>query len=171
MALRRKHAEHTQHTKRAQALIVFRIADSRHPIFDGTGAALIGGRWNSPGRAAIYAAGSDAGAMLERLMHAGTARVPKNQKLVLLRIPARVSVEAWTAGGLPRSWDADDNLASRAFGDEWLQRQRSAVLIVPSVVAKYENNVIINPVHADFRWIVASRPEKVIWDMRLFKHP
>jgi RES domain-containing protein len=24
------------------------IADKRHPIWDGTGAALVGGRWNSP---------------------------------------------------------------------------------------------------------------------------
>ena len=42
----------------------FRIADRRHPIFDGTGAKLTGGRWNSPGRPVIYAAETFAGALL-----------------------------------------------------------------------------------------------------------
>lgn len=152
-----------------EARVAYRIADARHPIFDGSGAQLIGGRWNSPGHAAIYAAASYAGAMLERLVHAGTGKIPKNQKVVVIRIPARVATETWTAEKLPRGWDNDDNVVARAFGDQWLIRRRSAVLVVPSVVAKYEQNVVINPAHADFKWIVASRPESVIWDARLFQ--
>jgi RES domain-containing protein len=148
--------------------IAYRIADARHAIFDGTGAALIGGRWNSPGRPAIYAAASYAGAMLERLVHAGTGQIPKHHKVVLIHIPARVSVEVWTLDKLPRRWESEDNVASRAFGDLWLARLRSAVLMVPSAVAKYEQNVVINPLHADFKWIRASRPEPVKWDARLF---
>jgi RES domain-containing protein len=152
---------------RPRALTAYRIADARHPIFDGTGAALFGGRWNSPGRAAIYAATSYAGAMLERLVHAGTGRIPKNQKAVLISIPARVSVEEWPGQRLPAGWDAEDNVASRTFGDAWLAERRSAVLIVPSVVSKYENNVVINPAHPQFKWIVVSNPEKVVWDNRI----
>jgi RES domain-containing protein len=45
---------------------VYRIADERHAIWDGTGAALVGGRWNSPGRPVIYGSLSYACAMLER---------------------------------------------------------------------------------------------------------
>jgi RES domain-containing protein len=154
---------------RAKALTAYRIADARHPIYDGTGASLIGGRWNSPGSRVIYAASSYAGAMLERLVHAGTGRVPKNQKAIRITIPARVSREEWTADGLPLGWDHENNIASRRLGDTWLQRQRSAVLIVPSAVAKYEKNVLINPAHPDFKWIVASTPEAVVWDARLFR--
>jgi len=153
---------------RARALTTYRIADARRPIFDGTGAALYGGRWNSPGRPVIYAAASYAGAMLERLVHAGTGRIPKNHKAVLISIPARVSVEEWSAERLPSDWDADNSIVSRAFGDAWLAERRSAVLIVPSAVAKYERNVVINPAHPDFKWISASNPEKVVWDARLF---
>ena len=54
----------------------FRIADRRHPIFDGTGAKLNGGRWNSPGRPVIYAAETFAGGLLEALVHANLGRVP-----------------------------------------------------------------------------------------------
>lgn len=153
---------------RTSVLTTYRIADARRPIFDGAGAALYGGRWNSPGRAVIYAAASYAGAMLERLVHAGTGRIPKNQKAVLISIPARVAVEEWPVQRLPAGWDAEDNIVSRAFGDIWLAERRSAVLIVPSAVAKYERNVVINPAHPEFKWIVASDAERVVWDARLF---
>jgi RES domain-containing protein len=66
--------------KPATSRIANRIADARHAIFDGSSAALIGSRWNSPGRSAIYTATSYAGAMLERLVHAGTGLVPKHQR-------------------------------------------------------------------------------------------
>jgi RES domain-containing protein len=154
---------------RAKPLTAYRIADSRHPIFDGAGALLIGGRWNSSGCPVIYAAASYAGAMLERLVHAGTGRIPKNQKAIVITIPARVSREEWAADQLSQGWDSEDNIASRAFGDTWLHQKRSAVLLVPSVIAKYEKNVLINPAHPDFKWIVASSPQEVIWDARLFK--
>jgi RES domain-containing protein len=150
-------------------LTVYRIADGRRPIFDGTGASLVGGRWNSPGRPVIYAGASYAGAMLERLVHAGTGRIPKNQKVIVINIPGRVSREEWTMEQLPRDWDSNDSIVSRNFGDDWLESQRSAVLMVPSAVAKFEKNVVINPTHRDFRWIVASKPEPVVWDARLFK--
>jgi RES domain-containing protein len=34
---------------------LYRIASSKHPVWDGTGAAILGGRWNSAGRPVIYA--------------------------------------------------------------------------------------------------------------------
>jgi RES domain-containing protein len=150
------------------ALIAYRIADSRYPILDGTGAALIGGRWNSPGREVKYASLSYAAAMLERLVHAGTGRVPRNQKSVIITIPARVAREELSVEQLPGDWDSEDCLSARAVGDAWLDRRRGAVLIVRSVVARYEKSVLINPRHPNFRWISVSEPEEVRWDVRLF---
>lgn len=154
--------------KAAAAVTAYRIADARHPIFDSTGAALVGGRWNSPGHPVIYASLSYAGAMLELLAHAGTGRVPRNQKAVQIRIPARVSIEKRLLARMPAGWDRDDYIAARALGDAWLEKQRSAVLVVPSVVAKYERNLVINPAHTDFRWITVTSPEPVAWDARIF---
>lgn len=138
-------------------------------MFDGTGAMLQGARWNSPGKAVIYAALSYAGAMLEQLLHASTGRVPKNQRYVVIRIPAKVRVERRSRDELPSGWDQEDSRASRAFGDEWLASERSAVLLVPSVVAELETNVLVNPAHSHFRMIGASEPKTVKWDERLFK--
>ena len=55
-----------------------------------------------------------------------------------------------------------------AFGDTWIREQRTAVLVVPAVVARREGNVLINPGHPDFTHITASAPEAVVWDARLF---
>jgi len=49
----------------------YRIADSRHSPESGEGARLHGGRWNSPGRAVIYACETMTGAIL-----AGHRRIP-----------------------------------------------------------------------------------------------
>jgi RES domain-containing protein len=46
--------------------------------------------------------------------------------------------------------------------------KRTAVLVVPSVVARPDCNVLINPTHPDFRKITQSKPEPVVWDRRLF---
>ena len=150
-------------------LTAYRIADGRRPIFDGTGALLVGGRWNSPGEPVIYAAASYAGAILERLVHAGIGRIPKNQSVVVISIPARVSREEWSLEKLPKNWDGSDCTVARSFGDDWIKSLRSAVLIVPSAVAKFEKNIVINPSHRDFKWIAASKPEPVVWDVRRFR--
>ena len=148
---------------------LFRIADRRHPIWDGTGAALIGGRWNSPGRPVIYAAASHACAMLEVLARSGIGRVPATHAVVIAEVPDAVNVERANASALPAGWDAPDSALSRTFGDAWLADRRSAVLLVPSVIARHDWNAVVNPQHPEFVRIAVSPPEAVIWDRRLFE--
>ena len=148
----------------------FRIADIRHPIFDGYGAFRYGGRWNSPGRFVIYCAETYSGARLEQLVHLPFGHVPKTQRVVTIDIPEDMACEELVAADLPR-WNAEDQAASRAFGDRWYDEKRAVVLIVPSVAAPGERNVLINQHHPDFNQIRATRPAPVIWDERLFMRP
>lgn len=146
----------------------WRIADGRFDPFSPVGASLVGGRWNSPGLGVIYASRSYAGAMLECLAHAGIGRVPRTHVAVEIAIAGAVAVERHDESGLPTGWDHADLRVARAFGDAWIRELRTAVLVVPSVVARREGNVLINPRHPDFSSIVASEPEPVVWDARLF---
>jgi RES domain-containing protein len=140
----------------------FRIADRRYPIFDGAGAQLIGGRWNSPGIEVIYASETFAGAILEMLVHANLGRPPKTQACVEITIPDDLAVE--TVSSIP-----DDEKTSRDFGDRWVKERRTAVLFVPSLVTgERERNLVISPAHPDFSRIVAGEPFEVSWDARLF---
>jgi RES domain-containing protein len=144
----------------------YRIADSRHSPESGEGARLHGGRWNSPGRAVIYACETMTGAMLEKLVHTN-GRMPKHQVCVTFEAPDSlkvVSLQPKDAAG----WDAADMIASRAAGDDWLAKAPSAILLVPSIVFDVERNALINPEHADFGRIKVVGSGPVRWDERLF---
>jgi len=149
-------------------MIAYRIADARHPIFDAIGAMLHGGRWNSVGLRAIYAAETYAGALLEILVHANLSQPPKNHRVVRIVVPDTI-IETVSIDTV-RNWDAEDMIASRAFGDRWIQESRTAIFRVPSVITNgRENNIVFNPEHSDFALVRAGDPEPVHWDARLFR--
>lgn len=106
--------------------------------------------------------------MLECLAHAGIGRVPRTHVAVEIAIADALTVERHDESSLPAGWDHADLRVARAFGDAWILERRTAVLVVPSVVARREGNVLINPQHPDFNAIAASAPEPVLWDARLF---
>jgi RES domain-containing protein len=152
-------------------MFAYRIADARHAIFDPTGAMLHGGRWNSPGRRVIYAAETFAGALLEVLVHANLSQPPKNHRAVQIEIPNSIAVETVTAEQLPE-WNAEDMIASRAFGDAWQAGNRTAVLRVPSVITGgRESNFVLNAEHPEFPLIKDGPPEAIHWDARFFGKP
>jgi RES domain-containing protein len=144
----------------------YRIADERHAPEGGEGARLHGGRWNSPGRAVIYACETKSGAMLEKLVHT-SGYMPKHQVCVTFEAPDSLRVAALEARDVP-GWNAVDMIESRKAGDAWLGKATTAVLYVPSVVFDVERNVLINPAHPDYRRIKVARVEPVRWDERLF---
>jgi RES domain-containing protein len=144
----------------------YRNADSRHSPETGEGARLHGGRWNSPGRAVIYACETQTGALLEKLVHT-SGHMPKHQVCVTFEAPDSLKVSALDAREIA-GWDAADMIASRKAGDAWLEKAQTAVLYVPSVVFDVERNVLLNPAHSDFRRIKAVATDPVRWDDRLF---
>jgi RES domain-containing protein len=148
---------------------LFRIADERHPIWDGTGAALIGGRWNSPGKPVIYGSLTYSCALLEVLAHANIGRIPSTQRYVIVVVPDGVSIQIADENSLPEGWDSENSTPARDFGDQWLKEAKSAILIVPSVVAKLDRNALVNPIHPDAKKLTISEPKEVIWDRRLFE--
>jgi len=48
-------------------------------------------------------------------------------------------------------------------------KNRSAIPIVPSVVARMERNVVINRRHPDFESLTVGLETPVWWDRRLFR--
>lgn len=74
-----------------------------------------------------------------------------------------------TPDSLP-DWRQPNGNPARQFGMGWYRDKRSAVLIVPSVVAPLETNVVINATHPEFARIRGDGLEKpVAWDDRLFR--
>jgi RES domain-containing protein len=152
-----------------RTLRAFRVADSRHKLFDGAGAYLKGGRWNSAGRRIIYAAQTYAGALLEALVHLNFDEVPDSYGCINIAIPQETQLEEVSADDIP-GWNTNDFAAARDFGDRWYEQKRTPVLLVPSVVtAGIEKNILVNQQHPEFENIQAGETEEVIWDERLFR--
>jgi RES domain-containing protein len=150
-------------------LRAYRIADSRNPLFDGTGAYLKGGRWNSPGKRIVYAAETYAGALLEALVHLNFDEVPDNYSWIEILIPGAAEVEELAPGKIP-GWNAADQTVTREFGNRWYEESRTPILLVPSVVtAGVEHNVLINQNHSRFASLRASDVRPVVWDERLLQ--
>lgn len=143
---------------------------SRHlgRAFEGEGARIHGGRWNSPGRPAVYTSETRALATLEVLAGLGGTNQLPSYALIDVSF-AEVLVED-VAHPLPSGWDArPPGHASQGVGDAWLIGTRSAVLRVPSVVVPAEHNYVLNPAHPDFAKIAIGSPQPLTVDPRL--HP
>lgn len=151
-----------------RVLRCYRIGDpaGTYPIFDATGSKLYPGRWNTPASPMIYTSEHYSTAMLEKLVH-GSGVMPPNQHFIEITLPNGLSYEAVTTHSLAH-WDEPACSAAKMFGERWQQERRSAILLVPSVVARMERNILINPEHPEFPRIQHSLHEPIRWDDRLF---
>ena len=156
------------HQRLDRVLKAYRIGDpaGEYPIFNATGSKLFAGRWHSVGTPILYTSEHYSTAMLEKLVR-GTGRLPVNQHFIEITIPNETSYEMVTPHHLP-GWDEASGRTSRAFGDQWYREARSAILIVPSVVARMERNILINLQHPDASSITHDLHVPVWWDERLF---
>jgi RES domain-containing protein len=141
-------------------VLAWRLCREPFATLDGEGARLYGGRWNSPGRALVYAASTAALTVLEVRVHLD---------LPLDLLPDDYVLVTIDLDGLPAEDVATMPADPRAFGDDWLRTQRTPVLRVPSAIVPESQNVLLNPVHLDASRasIVASR--RFAFDSRLWR--
>ncbi len=133
--------------------------------FDGEGARLNGGRWNSAGVRTVYVSITKSLAALEALVHLNPP-VTFKYVAVLLEFDNAL-VETFPVRNLPIDWRTEPPPpTTKAIGDDWVREARSAVLAVPSVITG-ETNYILNPIHSDFRKINIGKSEPLVFDPRL----
>ena len=146
----------------------YRIGDpgGQFPVWSAEGAKRTPGRWHEAGADVIYASESYSTAMLETLAH-WNAALPPNQHFIEITLPRGVSYEVVTADVVP-GWFEQNAEAARRFGRRWYNDNRSAILIVPSVVARMERNIVINRRHPESEDLAVGLETPVWWDRRLF---
>lgn len=133
-------------------LRAWRIVKSAHvtAAFDGEGARLFGGRWNSPGTPLVYTAASESLATLELLVHLQQTAILGTYASIPVRFEDAL-VEKLGETLLPRDWmQYPAPSALQQIGDRWAAEGRSLVLRVPSAVVPGEDCFVLNPRHADF---------------------
>lgn len=154
-------------------LEAWRIVKARHVdhLFDGEGARLHGGRWNSVGVAVVYAAQSRALALLELLAHL------ERPALLASYVVARIAfddalLERLDPAALPAEWRTSPPPRALArFGDDFVRRKERPVLAVPSVLVPSECNYLLDPAHPAFRQFGFGVPESAEQNGRVAPRP
>lgn len=149
-------------------ITAWRIVKKRYAAtaFDGEGARLNGGRWNSIGTRMIYTSGSLSLAILENLVHLNP---PVTFTYVAFRIDFADSLlTTLKPTNLPQHWNAEPPTpATQHLGDQWIQQANTPILAVPSAIVPTETNYLLNPTHPTFKKIKIHKPMPYSWDQRL----
>lgn len=142
-------------------MLLWRVSDFAE--LSGIGGTLTSGRWNSEGRPIVYSAESSALALLEVLVGLVTKRAPADYQL--LRIEAE--------DGLKQTLYPDNAVPelsrSRAWGDAWLVAGKTVLARVPSAIAPFSYNILINPLHPEASRVRVAAASRWPWDKRLFR--
>lgn len=145
-------------------------AARRGDAFDGMGAKLYGGRWNSRGVPVVYAADSPALAALEILVHLRRSELLGRYALLSVEM-AEPGIMLLAEPALPADWRRQAPPAStQAVGDAWALGGESMALAVPSVLVPIHSNYLLNPAHPQFGELLGTlREEPFDFDSRLVK--
>lgn len=151
---------------------VWRLTSSRHAdtALSGIGNRKFGSRWVPEGHLAVYTSEHLSLAALEMLVHMEPRHFGDRFVYIPVDIPDDAAVDRLDVDTLPDDWTAryeDETL--QQVGREWLAAGTSAMLVVPSAVVPLENNIILNPEHADFAAIRIAEAKPFPFDGRL-KH-
>ncbi|HCR37280.1 MAG TPA: hypothetical protein DIU37_03930 [Opitutae bacterium] len=135
--------------------------------FDGEGARLYGGRWNPRGVPMVYAASTQALAVLEILVHLQGLSAQRAYLAYPLTFPEPLS-RCLDVDALPEDWSSDEpSECLKAIGKEWAQSHASVALAVPSAIIPHEYNYLINPTHPEFKSVKQGDPVPLSLDPRL----
>jgi RES domain-containing protein len=148
----------------------YRIVKRRYAkqAFNGEGARLAGGRWNSPGQRAVYLSGTLSLAAMETFVHLGEDAARIAYVYFEVAIPDTVAITTLTRS--PKGWrnEPPDN-ASMNAGDQWIKAGKTALLKIPSALIPSETNLILNPLHADCGKLRNGVAQAFHFDPRMWK--
>lgn len=147
---------------------VWRIARAAYQALDGEGARLHGGRWNSEGVPVIYTSTTLSLAALVYLVHVDPEDVPADLFALQIQVPDDLPSVRIAPVDLPPDWnEIPDHPACVTRGDSWAKQARTALLRVPSALVPEEENLLINPRHADAGRIAVVHTRPFAFDPRL----
>ena len=149
-------------------MITYRISNAEFSNdISGTGAKLMGSRWNSKGVPMLYTAQHISLAVLEMLVntHFKDYKIPLD--LMYIDLPDQFTSTALDLKSLKTDWKTDTDY-TRYIGDEFIKQKKVLILKVPSAVITAESNYLVNPLHTDFKKIRLLKTKSFWPDERLF---
>lgn len=150
---------------------IYRIAKSRYiNDLSGEGARLYGGRWNLVGDSMLYFSKHLSLCLLEILVHVDFAQLPVDYSYVEIEIPDASIKTVQSLEFIKPNWHTEEAVVQlQMIGSKWLQKQESLALLVPSAVLQKEYNVLLNPMHKDFKKLKVVEIDEVQFDPPLLR--
>lgn len=149
-------------------MTIYRLCDRQYKNdFSGSGAERLGGRWNSRGLKALYAAEHISLAMLEIVVNLPGRQWTGPALFQLIEwelTPSQIC--SLDTRQLKKNW-IQDQAYTRFIGDEFLKSARHLAMKVPSAVIPEEYNVLLNPLHPKFRQLKPTHSRAYKPDPRL----
>lgn len=152
---------------------VWRISKRKYAAtaFNGEGARLCGGRWNSRGKSVVYTSATLSLAVLETFVHMELEDAGNLFACIRAEIPKDLSIERIELSQLPDYWrNIPAPISLALMGDRWLAEGSTAVLMVPSAIIPTEYNYLINPLDRDFSRITIHASQPFYLDPRMWKN-
>jgi RES domain-containing protein len=151
-------------------MILWRLTRRPYADLRGRGGELADGRWHTRGRPIVYGALTASLAALEVRVHLDLPfdLLPDDYVLMRIAAPDDMAVRTIEPEELPENWRARNSQTCRAIGDAWLARPASALLLVPSAIIPFEQNVLINPLHSDSARLTVTGITLFTWDSRFW---
>lgn len=147
-------------------MLVYRLTRKKYALqLDGQGAALFGGRWNTPGKRVIYAAEHRSLAVLE--YRANNPLPVKDLIMLVLQLPDD-NLKEINSKDLPNQWQHYTfESPCAAIGDQWLRNGDFLAMKVPSAVVQQESNILINPMHEQMKEVEIVEALPFLIDQRM----
>ncbi len=149
-------------------IISYRLVKKKHAhrVFDGEGARLYGGRWNSQGVPVLYTSDSLALCCLEIFVNLPSYDLLKEYVYIKLSFESDLVIDVELFDG----WNVRPvSKVSQGVGDRWVKDRKSPVLRVPSVIIPDGNNYLLNFNHPDSMHIIIGEPLSINFDPGLKK--
>lgn len=149
-------------------MLVWLITRDCYQALDGEGARLNGGRWNSEGVPVVYTSATLALAALEYLVHVDVGDAPADLVAMRIRVPDDLPEQRIRTSDLPPAWNRiPDHPACVKRGNAWAREAGTAILRVPSALVPEEENLLLNPRHAEAGRITVESVRPFGFDPRL----
>jgi len=150
---------------------IFRIGKTKYiNDFSGEGSRLFGGRWNKMGDPVIYFSEHLSLSLLEIIVHVDYGKLPLNYSFVEVEIPDTSIKIIKSVDFIKPKWRTEEAASQlQLFGSNWLKKQESLAMQVPSAILEKENNILVNPLHKDFKKLKIIEISKMDFDPRLFR--
>lgn len=147
-------------------MIAYRLANPEYADdLSGQGASIYGGRWNPIGTKALYTSQYISLCILEMLVRTDKKINPPRYQLVTLEFPKR-NIATIQPSQIKPGWKQYIEY-TQSIGEDFLKKNKSLTLQVPSAIVERENNYLINPLHKDFNRVKIISIEALGLDKRL----